>query len=100
MTRLAVAKTDQLTVGRCRVVRAGETEIGLFLVAGEVRAYRNFCPHAGAPLSDGTIGGGTVRCPWHGWAFDLQTGVHIANPRCTLDAHRTEVVEGTVFVWA
>ena len=100
MTRLEVSKTGELTEGQCRVVRAGETEIGLFLVAGEVLAYRNFCPHAGAPLSEGTISGGVVRCPWHGWTFDLQTGAHVANPRCKLDAYRTEVVEGTVFVWA
>lgn len=100
MTKLAVATTDELTEGRCRVVTVAGVEIGLFVVAGEVRAYRNFCPHAGAPLSAGSIRGGIVRCPWHGWAFDLQTGAHVANPRCTLDVHRVEVVEGIVFVWA
>ncbi len=100
MTKLAVLAANELTEGGCKVVRAGDVEIGLFVVAGEVWAYRNFCPHAGAPLSDGSIKGGVVRCPWHGWAFDLRTGAHVANPRCTLDAYRAEIAEGTVFVWA
>ena len=100
MTKRAVALADELTEGGCKVVQVDGAEVGLFLVAGEVRAYRNFCPHAGAPLSDGSIKDGVVRCPWHGWEFNLRTGAHMANPRCTLDAHRTEVAGGTVFVWA
>lgn len=99
MTKQAVATAGDLTEAGCKIVRVGEAEIGLFLVAGEVRAYRNFCPHAGAPLFDGPVSGGVVVCPWHGWAFDLQTGAHVANGRCTLDAYRAEIAEGTVFVW-
>ena len=99
MTKEEVASLEELREGRCKVVRAGGVEIGLFLVAGEVRAFRNFCPHAGAPLSSGQIKGEMVTCPWHGWQFDLRTGTHVANPRCTLDAHPVEVAEGTVFVW-
>ena len=99
MTKEAVASLDDLREGRCKVIRAGGLEIGLFLVAGEVRAFRNFCPHAGAPLSGGRIEGESITCPWHGWRFDLRTGAHASNPRCTLEAHRVEVAAGTVFVW-
>ncbi len=100
MTKRAVASADELKEGGCKVIRIDGAEIGLFLMGTEVRAYRNFCPHAGAPLSDGPIQGGVVRCPWHGWEFDLRTGAHVVNPRCTLDAYRVEVDDGTVFVWA
>lgn len=99
MTKQAVAAADQLTEAKCKIVQVEGVEIGVFLVAGEVRAYRNFCPHAGAPLLDGPVRDGVVVCPWHGWAFDLRTGAHAANPRCTLDAYRAEIAEGTVFVW-
>ena len=99
MQKHAVARADDLVEGRGTPVRVGGVGIALFLVAGEVRAYRDFCPHAGAPLSGGTISGGVVRCPWHGWEFDLKTGAHVANPRCTLDALMAEVSAGTVFVW-
>ncbi len=99
MTKEAVARLDELREGRCKIVRAGGIEIGLFLVTGNVRAFRNFCPHAGAPIFGGKINGGTVTCPWHGWQFDLRTGAHVANPRCTLDACPVEVAGGMVFVW-
>lgn len=99
MTKRAVAAAGELAEGRCKVVQAGGVEIGLYFIEGQIRAFRNFCPHAGAPLSDGPIREGVVVCPWHGWAFDLKTGAHAANPRCTLDAYQAEVAEGTVFVW-
>jgi nitrite reductase/ring-hydroxylating ferredoxin subunit/catechol 2,3-dioxygenase-like lactoylglutathione lyase family enzyme len=49
-------------------------------VAGQVLAWRDRCPHAGGPLSQGSIEGGRVICPWHGWRVDLVTG-------CALGGH-------------
>ncbi len=99
MTKHAVATAAELTEGGCKAVQVAGVNVALFLVGGAVRAFQDFCPHAGAPLSGGVIRGGVVACPWHGWKFDLATGAHVANPRCTLDAYRAEIVEGTVFVW-
>ncbi|GAB3675621.1 Rieske (2Fe-2S) protein [Salinisphaera aquimarina] len=65
--------------------------IGIFKVDGELFAVRNLCPHRGAPLARGTVGGTmlptckagelnygmenqVLKCPWHGWEFDLKTG--------------------------
>lgn len=76
--------------GGFKVVRAGNIELGVFFVAGHYAAYRNACPHAGAPVCSGLITGTTLpgavaeyrwgrrgeilRCPWHGWEFDLRNG--------------------------
>jgi nitrite reductase (NADH) small subunit len=32
------------------------------------------CPHRQGSLSEGSLEAGKVLCPWHGWAFDLETG--------------------------
>ena len=40
---------------------------------GPVALY-NACPHAGSPLHDGKILGHRLRCPRHGYIFDLETG--------------------------
>lgn len=49
-------------------------ELGLFRVAGRVFALENRCPHAGDPLSEGSLAGCIVTCAAHGWRFDLRTG--------------------------
>ena len=42
---------------------------------GDVFVYRNRCPHRGGPLARGVVQDGrVVRCPMHGWRFDLATG--------------------------
>jgi nitrite reductase/ring-hydroxylating ferredoxin subunit len=32
------------------------------------------CPHRGGPLIDATLRDGCLVCPWHWYAFDLETG--------------------------
>jgi phenylpropionate dioxygenase-like ring-hydroxylating dioxygenase large terminal subunit len=44
---------------------------------GEVVAAPDVCPHRQAKLSDGTVEGGTLACPYHGWSF-------AAGGRCVL----------------
>src|SRR4029077_7587942 len=36
---------------------------------GEVRAYRDRCPHRFAPLSTGRVVEGELECGYHGWRF-------------------------------
>jgi nitrite reductase/ring-hydroxylating ferredoxin subunit len=112
--KYVAAAVNDLVPGRARLVTLGGIEIGLFLSASGYRAYRNFCPHAGAPICRGEItraaaappmGGSEypaareiLRCPWHAWEFDLETGENLAYPRCRLDAFPVEVVDGQLVV--
>ncbi len=96
MRRHPVAQAGEIAPGGRKIVSAGAVEIGLFNVGGEVRAYRNACPHQGGPVCLGRISGTSMpsrvyeyiygmegrilRCPWHGWEFDLATGEHVDDP--------------------
>jgi nitrite reductase (NADH) small subunit len=100
MKRHAVAKAADIKPGGRKIVAVGRLEVGVFNVDGQFRAYRNACPHAGAPVCTGRISGTSLpsrvyeylygkegfilRCPWHGWEFDLRTGEHVVDPRVRL----------------
>ncbi len=43
-------------------------------------AWSGRCTHLGAPLDEGLIVDGTLRCPWHHARFSLATGEAIAAP--------------------
>jgi nitrite reductase/ring-hydroxylating ferredoxin subunit/multimeric flavodoxin WrbA len=52
----------------------GEHSIAIFFHDGELRAIGNHCNHKGGPLSEGTLNGEYVKCPWHGWEYSVVTG--------------------------
>ena len=74
-----IAELDELPEGRVKTVTAGAKSMALTHVNGEYTAMDNHCPHQGGPLGEGSIEVGNdgkcwLRCPWHGWDFDPQTG--------------------------
>lgn len=77
MTWLAVCRRDDIPPDRGWPVRAGELNIAIFDVEGDLCAIDNVCLHVGNPLDDGFVSGGVVTCPWHGWRYDLRTGEHL-----------------------
>lgn len=101
-----VAKKGEIKEGTCKIVSVNGLEFGIFNVNNEFYAYRNVCPHAGAEVCRGKIVGtrlpGKVyeykygrdqeilRCPWHGWEFDLITGEHLVDPEVKLKRGQLE----------
>lgn len=62
------------------LVSCNEQQIAVFRYHNRVYAIKEKCPHLGGPLHLGDIEelpGNTlcVRCPWHSWKFDLDTGL-------------------------
>ncbi|MCB9693936.1 MAG: Rieske 2Fe-2S domain-containing protein [Alphaproteobacteria bacterium] len=70
---------DDLREGELAEFILEDVPLAVARIDGEYHAIANTCPHAGGPLGDGTLEGTQVRCPWHGWGFDMTTG------RCALD---------------
>jgi len=46
-------------------------------VGGSLHAIENVCPHAGLPLGDGDLAGKVITCPYHGYAYRVDTGVNV-----------------------
>ena len=110
--RYVVCAANELPPGTRRIVTVGSRSIGVFNVGGRYYALRNVCPHQGAPLCEGPLTGtalpgppGTfrygregeiLRCPWHGWEFDVTSGRSIFNPHAVRVRSYPVAVEATV----
>lgn len=109
--RYIVARVDQIPPGQRKIVTVARRSIGIFNVGGTFRAIRNQCPHAGGPLCEGRVSGFVrsddpgkyqyvrrgeiLRCPWHGWEFDLLTGKSWFDPATTrVRIYETSVEDG------
>ncbi|HCG69564.1 MAG TPA: hypothetical protein DE147_03845 [Gammaproteobacteria bacterium] len=46
--------------------------------------YPAQCPHQLGPLHAEPLIAGTVRCPWHGYVFDVETGNCVSGSQCRL----------------
>ena len=107
-----VCAADELPPGTRRIVTVGVRSIGVFNVGGRYYALRNVCPHQGAPLCRGPLTGTTLpgppgsyryaregeilRCPWHGWEFDVTNGRSIFNPHAVRVRKYPVAVEAAV----
>jgi nitrite reductase/ring-hydroxylating ferredoxin subunit len=71
---LKVARAADVEEGKGLIVWAGNIKVALFRCEGVIYAIRNQCPHMGGDLGEGLLTGDVVRCPWHGWKFNVKTG--------------------------
>ncbi len=97
--RHVVCRADEIAPGTARRFEVEGRAIAVFNVNGAFAAIADRCPHEGASLCRGHIvglaesdepgqyrivrEGEFVRCPWHGWEFDLKTGRSWCDPART-----------------
>ena len=56
----------------------------LELEGRELVAHSTICPHWLGPLDEAAAENGVLRCPWHGYRFDLRTGMSVDGRGCRL----------------
>ena len=112
MSRHVVGVAAELPPGEHRIVTVAGREIGVFNVDGSYYAVRNRCPHQAGPLCHGVQTGPVssrgpgeyefdpratiLRCPWHGWEFDITTGRSWCDPeRVRVRAYPVTVTSGS-----
>ena len=109
-----LCKGDDIPVGEMRVFQVGRQEVAVARIATDrFHAFKNRCPHQGAPLGKGDLTGTflpsdvgvyqwgremeIVRCPWHRYEFDVTTGRSLHDPEgCRVAPFRVEVNQGFV----
>ncbi|MFB3813227.1 MAG: Rieske (2Fe-2S) protein [Terriglobales bacterium] len=66
--------------GEAKEFAIGDKIICIANVDGAYAAMDNVCLHRGASLGQGTVQGGKVVCPWHGWRWDPVSGAASERP--------------------
>jgi 3-phenylpropionate/trans-cinnamate dioxygenase ferredoxin subunit len=112
-----IGTVDEVRRDGCRVVEVHGRPVGVISVGEEFFAIHDRCPHMGASMCTGSLSGTLVaaephelvygmddrviRCPWHGWEFDLETGRSLLEPqRIGLRTYRVTQEGGDVVLHA
>ncbi len=74
------------------------TSICLARLNGNLSALDNWCPHRQGPLGQGWLEGDAVICPWHSWAFNLQTGTADPPERAQVKVFPVRIEGEDVFI--
>jgi nitrite reductase/ring-hydroxylating ferredoxin subunit len=105
MRKHVIGPARELPPGSRKLVDIDGRAIVIFNINGELFALLNRCPHQGGNLSEGRLiglveatepgvyrysrHGEILRCPWHGWEFDVRTG----KSRCDPARTRTKIYD-------
>ena len=115
MARHVVAPASEIPPGSRKLVTVRGRPIAIFNIGGEYFGLLNRCPHQGGNLFAGRLTGllespvpgkyvysrqgEILRCPWHGWEFDIRTGQSYCDPeRIRARAYAVEVEPGKTVV--
>ena len=77
---IQVAKKSEIAENSAKCVDIEGKRIALFNLGGEIFAIDDVCTHSGGPLSEGTIEGDAIECPWHGARFSIRSGDAMGPP--------------------
>lgn len=67
-------------------------DVLLYRYGDQVSCLDNACAHMGMPLDGGQLDNGTLRCPYHGFVYLLETGECLTVPEVQLAVHAVKVV--------
>jgi nitrite reductase (NADH) small subunit len=112
--RHRVATIEEIPPGGRKIVKVQGREVGVFNLEGRFYALKNVCRHQGARVCLGKVSGTTLpskvyefkygregqilRCPWHGWEYDITTGQSLFDDDVKVVTYGVHVEDGEVFV--
>jgi len=96
---ITVANLSAVEVGSVIGARAGDLDVALYNIDGQIYATHNICTHAHALLSDGWLEGDIIECPLHGGRFAVKTGKGLGAPiTCDVKTLAVRVQDGVIQV--
>ena len=98
---LKIANVNELPApGEAQEFQCGSKTICVANMNGTYAAVDNFCSHRGGPLGQGIVEGEKIVCPWHGWEFDLATGINPHTPNLSVESYELKLDGDAVYARA
>lgn len=98
MPFVTVARVEDVPPGTVARVQAGDEEIAVTNVDDEFFAAQGACLHLKGPLGDGDLQGPYLVCPWHGWHYDIRTGLNDFDHAIQIRTYEVRVENGEIQV--
>jgi nitrite reductase (NADH) small subunit len=95
---IPVAKKKDVIPGEGKIVEVKGTQIALFNIDGTIYATSNVCAHLEGPVGEGPLDGSIITCPWHGWRFNVKTGISPDNPNAKIKIYEVKEKDDQVLV--
>ena len=86
-----IANKSEIPTGQGKIFEIDGNSIAIWNLSGNFYAFQSVCPHRGGPVGEGEMEGNVITCPWHGWSFDVTTGVSPINPAAKLTCYQVQV---------
>ena len=100
MKRLRIGHDWELGIHESVVVEFEEQQVVVRrLAVDQWVAYSRHCPHQNADLLEAEIFDNTLRCPWHGLQFQLESGNCLTNQCTPLMIFPLAIANGEVFIY-
>ena len=93
-----VGKVTDFPAGAGRMVVVGRRHVAIFRLDDGLHAIDNLCLHQAGPLCEGEIEDDVVTCPWHGWSYDIRTGILVQDGTVGVSRHHLRIVDDLVQV--
>ena len=97
-TWTTIARSDAVTDSSPKEVVVGEHILAVFRHEGRLYVIDGMCAHQGGPLAAGTVAHGCVTCPWHGWQYELETGIQTINRQPLQRTYEVQESDGEIRV--
>lgn len=93
-----VAAESDLADGAAIEVVVGQLILALFRSDEKLYALDGMCAHQGGPIAEGKVEAGCVTCPWHGWQYELATGIQTINRQPLQSTYEVRQRDGRIEV--
>lgn len=74
-----VAPSNSIPDGAAIEVIVEGQILAIFRSEGVLFVLDGMCAHQGGPIAEGEVADGCVTCPWHGWQYELKSGIQTIN---------------------